>query len=160
MRHFSVIFLLGLISLHPLHIYSCTGIKINTNTGIPVHGRTVEFGTDIDIILAFIPRNLNLVGKTPQGAGLKYKTKYAALGLIAYQGVNILDGINEKGLSVAAFYFPGFAQYQPASNANQKYGLSPADFPNWLLTQFDNIEQIRKAISSKKIIITPTVIKG
>lgn len=52
---------------------------------------------------------------------------------MAFKDPNILDGINEKGLAVGVFYFPGFAQYTPVSANNKQIALSPADFPNWML---------------------------
>jgi choloylglycine hydrolase len=48
--------------------------------------------------------------------------------------VKLLDGLNEAGLAVGAFYFPTFAEYTPVTPDNQNKGLSPNDFPNWLLT--------------------------
>jgi len=37
-----------------------------------VHGRTVEFGTKIDINIAAIPRGVEFKGRVPGGDGLKY----------------------------------------------------------------------------------------
>jgi hypothetical protein len=36
-----------------------------------VHGRTVEFGTKIDINIAAIPRGVEFKGRVPGGDGLK-----------------------------------------------------------------------------------------
>ncbi len=141
-------------------VLACTGIMLKTEDGSIVHGRTVEFGIYIDTSIAIVPRGYEFVGQTPKGDGLKYKSKYAAIGAIAFTDVKILDGLNEAGLAVGAFYFPDFAEYTPVTSDNQSKGMSPGDFPNWLLTQFASIGEVRDAIESEAVVITPTVLEG
>ena len=43
---------------------------------------------------------------------------------------------------------------------NQSKALSPADFPNWLLTQFGSVDEVRKAVESGAVVIAPTVLDG
>ena len=148
--------LAGCLSLQPA--LACTGILLKTSDGSVVHGRTVEFGVTIESSIAVVPRGHAFVGKTPRGDGLTYTAKYAAVGAVAFSDVKLLDGLNEQGLAVGAFYFPGFAAYTPVTEDNQKKGLSPADFPNWLLTQFSAVDEVRGAIERGDAIITPTVI--
>lgn len=139
---------------------ACTGIMLKTKDGSIVHGRTVEFGRTIDSSIAVVPRGYAFVGQAPNGDGLKYTAKYAAVGAIAFKDVKLLDGLNEAGLAVGAFYFPTFAGYTPVTPANQVKALSPADFTNWLLTQFASVDEVRKAIESEAVIIAPTVLQG
>src|SRR5208337_2469129 len=110
---------------------ACTGIMLRNTDGSIVHGRTLEFGMVVDTMLAIVPRGYEFVGKAPDGAGMKYKAKYAAMGAIPFNDVAISDGMNEKGLAVGAFYFPTFAKYAEATNDNRSKALSPVDFPNW-----------------------------
>jgi choloylglycine hydrolase len=138
----------------------CTGIMLKTKDGAIVHGRTVEFGTVIDTSIVVVPRGYAFVGQTPKGDGLKYAAKYAAIGAIAFTDVKLLDGLNEAGLAVGAFYFPTFAEYTPVTPDNQKKGLSPNDFPNWLLTQFASVDEVRRAIENEDVVVTPTVLEG
>ena len=137
---------------------ACTGVMLKTTDGSFVHGRTVEFGVKLESSIAVIPRGQAFVGKTPRGDGLRYAAKYAAVGAVAFTDVKLLDGLNEQGLAVGAFYFPDFAAYTPVTEANQNKGLSPGDFPNWLLTQFSSVAEVREAIERGDVIITPTVI--
>lgn len=139
---------------------ACTGIMLKNKDGSVVRGRTVEFGITIASSIAVVPRGYQFVGKTPQGDGLHYTAKHAAVGVIAYDDVKLLDGVNEKGLSAGAFYFPTFAGYTPVTAENQKKGLSPADFPNWILTQFATVDEVRQAVESGSVVITPTVLAG
>ncbi len=137
---------------------ACTGIMLKTTDGSLVHGRTVEFGLTIESSIAVVPRGQAFIGKTPTGDGLKYNAKYGAVGAIAFTDIKLLDGMNETGLAVGAFYFPTFAKYTPVTPDNQSKGLSPADFPNWILTQFASVDEVRKAVQAGEAIITPTVL--
>ncbi len=133
---------------------------LKAKDGSFVHGRTVEFGVAIDTTIAIVPRGYAFVGQTPIGDGLKYTAKYGAIGAIAFTDVKLLDGLNEAGLAVGAFYFPTFAEYTPVTSENQRKGLSPGDFPNWLLTQFASVEDVRRAIENGDAVVTPTVMQG
>lgn len=151
------IFAALLLSL-PLASEACTGIKLKAKDGNSVSGRTVEFGLELHPSIAFIPRKYPFVGSTPLGNGLQYQSKYAAIGTICFDQLAIMDGINEKGLAVGAFYFPTFAGYTPTTAANQRKSLSPVDFTNWILTQFASIDELKNELSN--VFIAPTVIKN
>lgn len=138
----------------------CTGIMLKAKDDSIIHGRTVEFGITIDTTIAVVPRGYEFTGQTPLGEGLKYAARYAAVGAIAFTDVKLMDGMNEAGLAVGAFYFPSFAEYTTVTAENQNKGLSPGDFPNWLLTQFTTVDEVRGAVQNKAAVITPTVIQG
>src|SRR5580704_9267840 len=82
---------------------TCTGMQLKAKDGSVVNGRTDEFGIKMGLSGIFIPRNFALSSTKPDGtAGYSYKTKYAAIGAGTFGDTNIVDGINEKGLVVAA----------------------------------------------------------
>lgn len=148
------------VALQAQQAAACTGIRLTNNDGSVVHGRTVEFGVTIETSIAVVPRGHTFVGETPLGDGLAYTAKHAAIGIITYTDVKIVDGLNEAGLAVGAFYFPDFAAYTPATPENQARGLSPTDFPNYLLTQFASIDEVRKALEADSVVVMPTVVAG
>jgi len=139
---------------------ACTGIMLRNADGTIVHGRTLEFGLVVEVTQAIVPRGYEFVGKVPGGPGMKYKAKYGCLGSCTFKDVAIADGMNEKGLTVGAFYFPTFAQYTNITDDNRAKGLSPVDFPNWILTQFATIAEVRAAIEAGDAVIAPTVLEG
>lgn len=136
-----------LFTFNALQIFACTGLMLNTKDQKYVHGRTLEFAIELDATLAVIPREYAF-----KGATFDYTSKYGVLGTITFDHLAILDGINEKGLSVGTFFFPGFAGYVKNTNENKKKGLSPADFPNWIITQFGTIEELKAALSTISIV--------
>lgn len=134
---------------------ACTGIKLTAADGTVVNGRTLEFGIQLDTYVAFVPRNYQFNASIQQGKGLSYKAKYAAVGAIVFDNIALMDGLNEKGLAVGTFYFPGYAGYSEISDKNQSKALSAIDFPNWILTQFATVDEVREGIS--QVVIAPTV---
>lgn len=142
--------------LIPLH--ACTGFKLIAENGSAVHGRTWECGVHLDASIAIIPRGYAFTGTTPQGPGLSYTSKYGAVGVIAFNQLAILDGINEAGLSVGAFHFPDHAEYADVGSVNRTLALSPVEFPHWLLTQFATIEEVRAGLNA--VLIAPTLVRG
>jgi len=139
---------------------ACTGIMLKNTDDSIVHGRTLEFGSFIDTELALVPPGYAFTGQTPLGAGKSWKAKYAALGVIAFGNLAIMDGINEKGLAVGAFYFPSFAEYTETTPKNQAVSMSMCDFPNWLLTSFATVEEARNAVMSGQVVVAPTLLPG
>lgn len=139
--------------------FGCTGIQLKAKDGSIVNGRTVEFGIPLDLIGVVIPRNFELKGTLPDGStGMVYRSKYAAVGGGMFGEAAIADGINEKGLAIGAFYFPGYAGYATITPQNKTMALSPTEFSNWILTQFANVDEVKAGI--KSAVIAPTTPKG
>lgn len=124
---------------------ACTGLKLTALDGTAVHGRTLEFGIEVKSSVACIPRGYSFTSN--EGKGLAYKAKYAAVGTFCFDIISLMDGMNEKGLSIGTFYFSGFAGYTPITNENISRSLSPIDFPNWILTQFASLEEVKNKLS-------------
>jgi choloylglycine hydrolase len=137
---------------------ACTGIQLKAKDGSLVHGRTLEFGIQVDTSIIVIPRGYAFEGTTPHGKGLKYQAKYAAVGAMAFDNPAIMDGINEKGLSVGTFYFPGFASYPEMTSENQSKAVSPVEFSNWLVTNFATVDEVKSGLAN--IVIAPTISKS
>lgn len=143
-----LVFGLGVAALE-----ACTGIKVVAKNGSIVHGRTWEFERDLEAAFVVVPKEYDFVGTN----GIAYRSKYAAMGIIAFNELAILDGVNEVGLSVGTFHFPGYATYAELTDDNRYYALSPIEFPNWILTQCATIEEVRAQLSS--VVITATVLE-
>ena len=92
---------------------ACTGIRLTAKDGTTVYARTLELGGDLDSNIIVVPRGHAYVGDTPMGTpGLRWTTKYAFVGPNARGLPFVCDGMNEKGLAVGNFLFPGSAGYQ------------------------------------------------
>lgn len=139
-------------------LIACTGLMLKAKDKTFVHGRTLEFAEEVETSIAVIPRGYEFKATSPLGTGLTYQSKYGVVGTIAFDNPAILDGMNEKGLSVGTFYFPEYANYSDATHENQSKSLSPADFPNWIVTQFETVDEVKNALN--QVVIVPTVLKN
>lgn len=134
---------------------ACTGLKLTAKDGASVHGRTLEFGIVVDSAVAVVPRDFSYTADTPLGKGMTYKTKYASVGTACFGSDSLMDGMNEKGLAIGTFYFPTFAGYTATTKENINKSLSPIDFPNWILSQFATLDEVKEGI--KNVVIAPTI---
>ncbi|MFI4957313.1 MAG: linear amide C-N hydrolase [Gammaproteobacteria bacterium] len=141
-------------------VWACTGIMHKAKDGVTVNGRTVEFAINLDIGGVVIPQGYAFKGTLPDGTtnGITYKAKYAVVGANAFGEKAIIDGMNEAGLTVGAFYFPGYAGYASITADNQSNALSSVEYPNWLLTQFATIDEVKQHFADA--VIVPTEPKG
>jgi choloylglycine hydrolase len=139
---------------------ACTGILLHNTDGSIVHGRTVEFGMQMDISYAVIPRNYNFTGLTPLGDGKKWTTKYGVMGAIVFGNLGVLDGLNEEGLAIGTFYFPTMAEYTPTTPENQAKSMSTIDFPTWILTQFETVDEVEAAVEGGTVAVAPSILPG
>lgn len=139
-----------------LNTIACTGLQVSTTEGAYVNGRTVEFGMPLALSVLIVPQNYHFTGSLPnEKSGIEYRAKYAVVGASVFGEASVVDGINEKGLSAGAFYFPGYASYAKVLPGHEKSALAPTEFINWILTQFANIEEVKHAIGSIMIAATP-----
>jgi choloylglycine hydrolase len=106
-----------------------------------------------------IPAGKELAGTLPDGGkGLTYTSRYAFVGANALGLPAILDGLNDQGLSVGLFYFPGYASYTPLTLENAKRAIAPQDFGVWVLANFATVDEVKAGL--KDIVVVPTPVPG
>ena len=110
--------LIAALSFAPV-VQACTGIQLVAKDGGVIAARTLEFGIDLQSNVLIIPAGTAMTGTLPDGGkGISYTTKYGIGGANGAGQIAILDGINDHGLYVGLFYFPGFASYADATPEN------------------------------------------
>ena len=125
---------------------ACTGIELRPLDGSVLSGRTLEFALDLESSALHVPRGLAYAGSTPDGtAGLKWTTRFAAVGANAVGLPQYTDGLNERGLGVGLFYFPGYAKYQEVTAAAAGKVLAPWELGTYLLTTCETVDEAIKA---------------
>src|SRR3990172_5178773 len=95
-----------------------------------------------------------------KGEVMTWKSKGGAAGGILFGNLAIMDGLNEKGLAVGAFFFPTMAEYAATTPDNQGNSMSAADFSNWILTQFASVDEVRAAVEGGEAVVAPTLLPG
>jgi choloylglycine hydrolase len=106
-----------------------------------------------------VPAGKEFNGTLPDGGkGLAYTSRYAFVGANALNLPVILDGLNDQGLSVGLFYFPGYAKYTNVTSENKNRALAPYEFGAWVLANFATVDEVRTAV--KDIVLVPTPAPG
>jgi choloylglycine hydrolase len=136
--------------------FACTGISLTAQDGAAIRGRTLEFGFPLQSNVLVVPAGKEFSGALPDGGkGLTYRTRYDLVGANAVNEVMIVDGLNDQGLSIGLFYFPGYAQYADATKENAARALAPQDFGMWVLGNFATVDEVKKAVQDIAMVPTP-----
>lgn len=149
--------LIGVVASNPATL-ACTGGALTAKDGGTVVGRTLEFGISLESNVAIWPAGSQFRGTTETGDdGLAFESKYGFIGMTAADLFDqIADGMNEKGLNVGLFYFPGHAKYAEPTPENKAKGLSPGQVPTWILANFATVQEVKDNIG--QIAALPVVI--
>jgi choloylglycine hydrolase len=115
----------------------------------------MEFSFDIPTDLVLIPAGIDYHGTTVSGTpGMEWETRYAAVGANGFGLPQIIDGVNERGLSAAAFYFANYVGYQEEPPDKSRV-LAPYELVTWILTSFSSVEDVRENIGE---VVVPEVV--
>jgi choloylglycine hydrolase len=145
-------------SFHPFSLQACTGGAITAKDGSVVVGRTLEFGMPLDSKIAIWPSGSEFTGIGVNGPGLKFTSQFGFLGATVGDFLDqILDGVNEKGLNVGLFYFPGSAQYPPPAAETAAKALSPGQLGTWILANCASVADVRAKIGA--VAVEPVVLE-
>lgn len=133
---------------------ACTGISLTAGDGSFIQARTIEWARGaLESGYVCIPRGERLTSYTPSGVnGLIFTAKHGVLGLTVVQKECIAEGINEAGLSAGLFFFPRYGSYQTYDPAQNERTLGDLQVTTWILTQCSTIDEVKKAISSVRIV--------
>ena len=63
----------------------------------------------------------------------------------------IVDGLNEKGLGIGIFYFPGYAKYQAVEHDDVGRAVAPWELPLYLLGNCANVEEAVHAAKNVRV---------
>lgn len=134
--------------------FACTGITLKAADNAVVYGRTMEWGSfDLHSRLVVVPRGYRYTGHTPDGKpGLSWQTRYGVAGIDAVGKDMIVDGMNEKGLTLGLFYHPGFAEYETYKVADAARSMGPTDLGQYLLSTCATVAEVRVAMAAIHVV--------
>ncbi|MBR8536405.1 choloylglycine hydrolase family protein [Carboxylicivirga sediminis] len=133
-----------MIAISALQTDACTGLRLIAADDGVVIGRTLEFGVDPQSEILVIPAGKQITSSLPDAKkGITYTAKYGIVGANGF-GFDIhADGVNEAGLYVGAFYFPGYASYNQPDPEKYNVSMAAEDYGTWLLANFASIEEVK-----------------
>ncbi len=136
--------------LFPSLSSACTGITLKTTDGHSILARTVEWGSsENNSSYVIVPRGCTqqsyLMGMRKEG--MTFKAQYGYVGLAVESPEFVIEGLNEKGLSVGLFYFPNYGDYGTITKKDEKRTISDMQFCSWILGSCQNVEEVRAKLS-------------
>ncbi|MFC7339162.1 choloylglycine hydrolase family protein [Haloferula chungangensis] len=138
---------------------ACTGLRMMAGDGAAVVGRTMEFGFDVQSDAVVVPAGSKLSNSLADPSkGMHYVSKYGMVGANALGMHVVVDGVNEKGLYVGSFYFPGYASYSDPKPADHARSLAPEDYGSWLLANFSSVAEVKEHFD--EVVLVPNPIQA
>jgi choloylglycine hydrolase len=129
--------------------FACTDFLVKAKDGSAVVARSMEFALDTKSNIRFFPKGDRIQSVIPKGPkGISWLSKYDYLGIDAFEKENIVDGLNEKGLSVGGLFFTG-SEYQKAEPGKS---LALTDLAKWLLGNFETVDEVKRAIKAINVV--------
>lgn len=136
---------------------ACTGLRLVAADGGVVVGRTMEFGFDVASDAIVVPANTALADTLPEeGVGLRYTARHGFVGANVLGKHAIVDGLNERGLYVGGFYFPGYASYRQMTDEVADRALAPEDYGAWLLATCSDVAEVKRRYNEVVLVPKPT----
>lgn len=127
----------------------CTSITLTTAGREHLLARTMDFDFELNGEVLLHPRRYKWKSEAD---GSEHAGRYAFIGMgRRLNNALFADGVNEKGLSCAALYFPDYAVYE-SETKEQCRNLAPHEFVTWVLSECDDLEEVKKAAVSVNIV--------
>jgi choloylglycine hydrolase len=147
MKRYTTILALAIITLLAWQTArACTGIRLIAKDGAVVVARTLEFGADLQSKVGIFPAGTSITGLLPNGAtGMAFKTKYGIVGANAFGLPIVVDGLNDQGLYLGEFFFPGSAGYADVTAENQSRSMAGYQYSMWILGNFATVAEVKAA---------------
>lgn len=153
-RIFTLFMIMFLAAIYSEKSEACTGISLSASDGSRVIARTVEWAaTSMQCGYVVSPRGHQQQSYTPSGSdGMKFTSIYGYVGIYTEYEPFVVEGINESGLSVGLFFFPGYGQYTPYDKSQSDSTICDMQFVSWVLSQFDSVDQVKAALKKVRVV--------
>lgn len=126
--------------------FSCTDFLIKAEDGSCVVGRSMEFAALLPARVQLFTRGQPYQTRAPNDQkGMQWTSKYAFVGIYIPPLNTVVDGFNEKGLSVGALWMPG-TQYPDVKSTSSDSVIYFTDLVGWLLGNFATVEEAKAAL--------------
>ncbi len=133
---------------------ACTDFILQCTDKASIVGRSLEFAPLLPTKVKIVPAGEAVKSQGPNNKnGLKWTSKYAYAGMKIFNRI-IFDGLNEKGLSVAALWFPD-VKYPTVTEGSTDKVLAYEDLMRWLLGNFATVAEAKAALKEVQIYAHP-----
>lgn len=145
--------LLGLLCLACIDAEACTNFNIKTKDNAQIIGRSLEFAQELPTEIKVFQRGMRMQSTMPDHQpAMHWTSKYGYVGMVFSPAKTVIDGFNEKGLSIGALWMPG-SEY-PAVPADPKTAMHFTDLSSWILGNFSTADEAKAALPNVQVFAT------
>jgi choloylglycine hydrolase len=130
----------------------CTDFLLTAADRSFVNGRSMEFGLELNSRPFVRRRGEVMRSRTPDKTlahnGLQWTVKYGYVGMNILGLSSVVDGLNERGLSVGSLWLPG-SEYQRVSDPSR--ALSVLLVNDWLLGTCASVADVKAALPTVEV---------
>jgi choloylglycine hydrolase len=132
---------------------ACTDIILNSEDKSWINGRSMEFAVPMQSKVSLYPRGMKYPSsRSSPLTTLAWTSKYGYLAVDCLTQGFTTDGMNEKGFSIGALWFPD-AVY-PQTDASKPL-VALQELGNWLLGNFSTVQEACEALKHLQIAVQP-----
>jgi choloylglycine hydrolase len=129
----------------------CSDFLLNNSGSSVISARTMDYDIQINTEVVVIPQGKKFISSLRPGDDyMKWNSKYGFVGTNVLHSLEITDGLNEKGLSVATLWLDE-STYPKIFDKPKEKAITIVDLPSWILGCFVTVEEVKHAI--KDIIV-------
>ncbi len=153
MKKIRFIFFYGFL-LSSTNSFCCTSFLLRTLNEINIYARTMEWGIfNLKSELTVVPRGITFTPMlATQTEGMQWINKYGYTAITIIKKTFVIDGMNEKGLTVGVLYFPYFAKFQDLDIKLENISITNIDLAAYLLGNFADTESIRNKLPTIRVV--------
>lgn len=133
---------------------ACTGISLVSKDTSYVLARTCEWGgSNLQSRYVVVPRGYTQNAITPSGKnGAMLVAKYGYVGVSVMQDEFVTEGLNEAGLSVGLFFFPGYGRYEDYDAGKNSSTMVDVQLSAWMLGSFSTVDEVIGSIDKIHVV--------
>ncbi|OGN62269.1 MAG: hypothetical protein A3F40_00580 [Chlamydiae bacterium RIFCSPHIGHO2_12_FULL_27_8] len=133
------------------NLFSCTDFIIENKLNNYIVGRSMEFGLPLQSKIEVFQKKQKFISKIEDKTGMEFNYKYSFIAVTSFDHF-VTDGMNEKGLSFGILWFQS-AKYPENDLSNLKNVLALEDIGNWILSSFQNIDELKNGLKKIKFYV-------
>lgn len=131
----------------------CTALNISSKEGKYFFGRNMDLAYTFNQEVIMIPRSYEFKDIV-SGNIITNNKAIIGMGTIIDNHPTIADGMNENGLAAAGLNFAGYAFFEKELS-KEKTNVTPYDFIQWILSNHDTVEEVKKSIENIELVDIP-----
>ena len=131
----------------------CTALSICSKEGNYFFGRNMDLAYTFNQSVIIMPRGLEFKDIVT-GNMITNNRAIIGIGTVIDNHPTIADGMNENGLAAAGLNFAGYAYFEK-DKVEGKTNIPPYDFIQWVLSNHDTVEEVKKNIESIELVDIP-----